>query len=173
MGRIVKSAVAGAIGGIVGTLCMDLVWYRRFRQAGGEQSFGPWETSEGTTNFEEAPAPARTAKAVADLMGVELPDSSARALNNAVHWLTGIGWGKAHGLVARATGGSNPLGGLVTAVVAWATSYVVLPRLGVYEKMSEYERDVLWQDLSAHLAYGSALGTVYWLLTREPGTSRP
>jgi len=170
---MVKSAAAGAIGGLVGTLCMDLVWYRRYRNGGGEQSFGPWETSEGTTGFEEAPAPARTAKAVADIMGVELSNSSARALNNAVHWITGIGWGKAHGLVTSAASGPNPLGGLATAVVAWATSYVVLPRLGVYEKMSEYEPDVLWQDLSAHLVYGTALGTVYWLLTREPGIRRP
>jgi hypothetical protein len=166
MRKMFGSILAGAVAGAVGTLCMDLVWYRRFRRSGGEQPFGPWETSEGTTGFEEAPAPARTARAVAELVGIDLPDSSARALNNVVHWLTGIGWGKAHGLVAGAAQSSSPLGGLATAVVAWSTSYVVLPRLGVYQKMSEYETEVLWQDLSAHLVYGSALGTVYWLLTR-------
>lgn len=166
MRKMLGSVLAGAVAGAVGTLCMDLVWYRRYRQSGGDQPFGPWETSEGTTSFEEAAAPARTAKAVAELVGIELPDASARALNNAVHWVTGIGWGKAHGFVAGATQSSNPLTGLATAVVAWSTSYVVLPRLGVYQQMSEYEQSVLWQDLSAHLVYGSALGTVYWLLMR-------
>jgi len=163
--------MVGAVGGVVGTLCMDLVWYRRYRQSGGDQPFAPWETSEGTTGFEEAAAPARTAKAMADLVGVQLPDTSARALNNAVHWLTGIGWGKAHGLLAGAAKSNNPFLGLATAVVAWATSYAVLPRLGVYEKMGEYEPRALWQDLSAHLVYGSALGTVFWVLTRRRATA--
>jgi hypothetical protein len=147
---------------------MDVVWYRRYRESGGEQPFRPWETSEGTTGFEDAAAPARTAKAVAGLLGVELPDSSARALNNGVHWMTGIAWGKAHGIIAGVARGAGPLTGLATGVVAWATSYAVLPRLGVYQKMSDYEQEVLWQDLTAHLVYGAVLGTVYWGLTRRP-----
>jgi hypothetical protein len=47
--------------------------------------------------------------------------------------------------------------------MAWATSYVVLPRLGVYQKMSEYEIEVLWKDLSAHLVFGTVLGLVFRL----------
>lgn len=167
MRKIVTSALAGTLAGAVGTLCMDLVWYRRYRSSGGDQPFIPWETSEGTTSFEDAAAPARTAKAAADLIGVELPDGSARSVNNAVHWLTGLMWGETHGLAAGAAGTSNPLLGLATAVVAWSTSYAVLPRLGVYEKMSEYDTKVLWQDLSAHLAYGLALGLVFRILTRD------
>ena len=168
MSRVIRSAVFGAFGGLVGTLCMDLVWYRRYRAGGGDQAFGPWETSEGTTGFGDAAAPARTAKAVADLIGVDLPDTSARTLNNVVHWATGIAWGKAHGLLATTAGTTNPVMGLGTAFVAWATSYAVLPRLGVYQEMSEYEPWVLWQDLSAHLVYGLALGTVYRVLAGRP-----
>lgn len=164
---MIISALAGTIAGAIGTLCMDLVWYRRYRAAGGEQPFAPWETSEGTTRYEDAAAPARTAKAFADLVGVDLPDSSARSANNAVHWLTGLMWGETHGLVAGTLKKTNPLLGVATAVVAWATSYAVLPRIGVYEKMSEYEPQVLWKDLSAHLVYGSVLGMVFWLLRRE------
>lgn len=161
MRRLIRSAFAGALAGAVGTLCMDLVWYRRFRSGGGTQAFGPWETSEGTSGYDDAPAPAQTAKAVADLVGIELPDSTARNVNNLVHWLTGIGWGQAHGLMAATIGSANPTLGFVTAVTAWSTSYAVLPKLGVYEEMSVYSRDVLWQDLSAHLAYGAALGIAY------------
>jgi hypothetical protein len=161
--RLMRSAVAGMLAGAAGTMAMDLTWYLRYRNGGGDQAFVPWETSAGTTGFEEAAAPARTAKAIADQAGVELPEASARALNNAVHWMTGLAWGQAHGIASWATGVSNPMLGLGTAVMAWATSYVVLPRLGVYQKMSEYEIEVLWKDLSAHLVFGTVLGLVFRL----------
>lgn len=166
MSKLIRSVVLGAVSGLVGTLCMDLLWFRRFRSEGGSQSFIPWESSEGLNAYEDAPAPARTAKVMAELAGVDLPDSSARVANNAVHWLTGMAWGEMHGAVAFVSGTSNPVLGLATAVTAWATSYVVLPRLGVYEPMSEYEWDVLRQDLTAHLMYGSALGLTFRVLSR-------
>jgi hypothetical protein len=156
--------ILGALAGAAGTLAMDLLWYRRFREGGGSQEFVAWETSEGTEGFEEAGAPAQTAKAVADLVGVHLPESSARTMNNLVHWGTGIGWGEAHGAAASMLGTSNPLLGPVTAVVAWATSYAVLPLLGVYKPMRQYDRETLQQDLTAHLVFGAVLGVVYRLL---------
>lgn len=159
-----RSVAAGAVAGAVGTLAMDLLWYGRFRKGGGTQDFVSWETSEGTVDYEHAAAPARTAQAVAALAGVELPDASARTVNNLVHWGTGIGWGEAHGFVSALTGVTSPLMGPVTAVLAWATSYVVLPKLGVYQPIGEYDRDVLLQDLTAHLTFGAALGIAYRLL---------
>lgn len=159
--RFTRSVFTGVVAGAVGTLAMDLTWYRRYRSGGGEQGFLPWETSEGTTAYETAAAPARTAKAIADIAGIELRDSTARPVNNAVHWLTGLSWGGAHGALAGLTGVANPVIGIATAVTAWATSYIVLPRLGVYERMSEYDTDVLWKDLSAHLVFGAALGLTF------------
>jgi hypothetical protein len=156
--------ILGALAGAGGTLAMDLLWYRRFRAGGGSQEFVAWETSEGTEGFAEAGAPARTARAVADLVGVHLPASSARMMNNVVHWGTGIGWGEAHGAAASILGTSSPLLGPVTAVVAWATSYAVLPLLGVYKPMREYDRGTLQQDLTAHLVFGAVLGLVYRVL---------
>lgn len=169
MDRPLRSMMLGAVAGAVGTLAMDLLWYRRFRAGGGSQEFVAWETSEGTEGFNDAAAPARTAKAVADLVGVHLPESSARTMNNVVHWGTGIGWGEAHGVATSVLGTSSPLLGPVTAVVAWATSYAVLPLLGVYKPMREYDRETLRQDLTAHLAFGAALGVTYRLLA---GTRR-
>ncbi len=164
MWRVIQVLLLGAVGGAVGTLFMDLLWFWRFRRDGGSQSFIPWETSEGVVGYEEAPAPAKTAKAIAGLLKLDLPDSSARAANNAVHWLTGISWGGALGVVALLLGTANPVLGLGIAVIAWATSYAVLPRLGVYKPMGEYDRAVLWQDFSAHLVYGVALGLTFWAL---------
>lgn len=165
MSRLIRSILRGVLGGAVGTLCMDLLWYRRFRAGGGSQPFASWETSEGLAGYENAPAPARTARVMAGRAGIDLPDSSARAANNAVHWVTGVGWGKMHGIAARVLGTSHPALGLATAVTAWATSYVVLPRLGVYKPMGEYDRDVLVQDLTAHLVFGAGLGLTYRLIS--------
>jgi hypothetical protein len=165
MSRLIRSVLVGAVCGALGTLSMDLLWFRRFRTGGGSQSFLAWETSDGLDGYDAAPAPARTAKAVAGMAGIDLPDESARAANNAVHWLTGMAWGEMHGAAAHMMGTANPGLGLVTAVAAWATSYAVLPRLGVYKPIGEYDQEVLFQDLSAHLVFGSALGLTFRLLT--------
>ena len=149
---------------MLGTLAMDVLWYRRFRAGGGDQAFIAWETSQGTSGYEDAPAPARTAKAIADMAGIALPERSARAVNNGVHWITGIGWGKAHGILATMLGTTTPLLGPVTGVAAWSTSYVVLPKLGVYKPIGEYDREVLIQDLTAHLVYGTVLGVAFRVL---------
>lgn len=165
MVSMTRRLLSGAIAGTLGTLAMDLLWYRRYRSGQGTQPFLAWETSEGTDSFDSAAAPARAAKVVAGFVGVELPDSSARTVNNVVHWVTGIGWGKAHGTAAATLGTSTPLLGVITGVVAWGTSYVVLPRLGVYKSIREYDSDVLWQDFSAHLVYGTTLGLAFRLLS--------
>jgi hypothetical protein len=162
--NMIRRVLLGAFAGTLGTLAMDLLWYRRYRSAGGPQPFLTWETSAGTESYETAAAPARTAKVVADFLGVELPDSSARTVNNLVHWITGVGWGKAHGTAAGILGTTSAFLGPVTGVVAWGTSYVVLPRLGVYKPMREYDTDELWQDLSAHLVYGATLGVTFRML---------
>lgn len=146
---------------------MDLVWYRRYRKANGTQEFVSWETSEGTETYEAAAAPARTLKAVADVIGFDLPETTARSANNFVHWATGIGWGKVHGIVSSILGTSSPALGPVTAVLAWATSYAVLPKLGVYKSISEYDKDTLLQDLTAHLAFGAVLGVTYRVLAGD------
>lgn len=165
MYRLIRSVLLGAISGAVGTLSMDLLWFRRFRTGGGSQSFVPWETSEGLDTYEGAPAPARTAKVVAGMAGIDLPDESARVANNAVHWLTGMAWGEMHGAAAYLLGTANPGLGLATAVAAWASSYALLPRLGVYKPIGEYDQEVLLRDLSAHLVYGSALGVAFRVLS--------
>lgn len=146
---------------------MDLLWYARFKRGGGSDPFIDWETSKGLEGYEDAPAPARTAKAVAGLAGIDLPEASARATNNAVHWVTGIGWGKAHGVAVSVLGTANPLLGLGTGVVAWVTSYMVLPRLGVYKPITEYDSDVLWRDLSAHLVFGLTLGVFFRIFSKR------
>lgn len=156
--KLMRMATRGAIAGIVATVAMDAVWYQRYRAGGGDRSFTDWEFSAATVGFDDAPAPAKVGKLVADSVGVDLPPESAGTVNNVVHWATGIGWGKAAGLVAGALPVSPIATGVVTGVGAWGTSYALLGKVGIYEPITSYDKATLWKDLSAHLVFGSVLG---------------
>jgi hypothetical protein len=150
----------GAVAGGIAVTAMDLLWYRRYREGGGGKPFANWEFTTDATDFgPDAPAPARVGKRVADVVGVDLDDSSVAATNNVVHWMTGIGWGKVAGLASAVLPIPAVGVGAATGVTAWATSYAVLARLGVYKPITEYDKKTLWEDLSAHLVFGLALGT--------------
>jgi len=99
-------------------------------------------------------------KRIADAAGIELADSASGTTNNAVHWMTGVGWGK-FGAVAASVLPLPPLAtGVATGLTAWATSYAVLGHLGIYKPITEYDRETLWKDLSAHLVFGTTMGLV-------------
>lgn len=168
---IVAAGTRGAFAGIVATAAMDLVWYRRFRSAGGEGDLKSWEFSTSATEFGDgAPAPARVGKLVADTVGFDLDDSLVAPTNNVVHWMTGIGWGKIAGFAAVMLPLPPVAVGLATGATAWATSYALLGALGIYEPMSEYDAETLRKDLTAHLVFGATLGAVLHLtaLRRRP-----
>jgi hypothetical protein len=156
---LVANALRGALAGALATVAMDVVLYRRYRADGGDRDFPTWELRTDAEDFgEEAPAPARVGKRIADTVGVELPTSAVSVTNDVVHWMTGIGWGKLGGVAS----GLLPVPafgvGLATGVTAWGTSYAVLGRLGIYEPITSYDRTTLWKDLRAHLVFGSTLG---------------
>lgn len=143
---------------------MDLLWYRRYRADGGDQDFVAWEFSTSATDFgEEAPAPARVGKRLADAVGVVLPASSVDVTSNVVHWLTGAGWGQAAGVLP----GPRLAVGVATGITAWGTSYAVLGKLGIYRPIREYDKSTLWKDLSAHLVFGATLGAVLTVVKRS------
>lgn len=161
-GAIVK----GALAGLVGTLAMDLLWYRRYRRDGGDDGFLDWEFSAGTTSYEQAGAPAQVGKRVVEgYLQRELPDESARTMNNAVHALTGVAWGTMHGIVVASMARPRTLNRLATGATAWAASYATLAPAGLYKPMRDYSPKVLWKDLSAHLVFGLGTGGAFRALT--------
>lgn len=149
----------GVLAGIVGTSAMDLVWYSRYRREGGTSSFADWEFRSEIDGFDDAPAPAKVGKIVASKVNIELPESSAALTNTVVHWSTGVWWGVVAAILQRFRLGGIKTG-VVTGLAAWGTSYAVLPQLGVYKPITEYDSKTLWKDLSAHLVFGSAIGVV-------------
>jgi hypothetical protein len=159
----------GVLAGIVGTAAMDLLWYRRYKRDGGEDGLLDWEFSAGTESYEQAGAPAQVGKHLVEgFLQTELDPHTARSMNNAVHWATGIGWGTLHGLLAASATKEPPARyGLATGATAWFSSYALLAPAKLYKPMRQYPPSVLGKDLSAHLLYGLATGAAFRLLSRR------
>lgn len=151
LGAILRGALAGA----VGTLAMDLLWYRRYRRGGGRSAFTSWEFSAGLTGWDDAPAPAQFGKRLIEgAFQVELPPQRARLVNNAMHWATGVGWGTVFGVISESVSTRFIWQALVFGPAVWLQSYVVLVPAKLYKPLWEYDVETLTRDLSAHLVYG-------------------
>ena len=161
---IVGTIGSGLLAGVVGTIAMDLLWFRRYKTDGGTAGFATWEFQPSFDGFADAPAPAKVGKVLAQKAHVDLPDSLAPLTNNVVHWSTGVWWGVAAAMLRPLPGVGAVRSGVLAGIGAWATSYAVLPKLGVYKPITEYDPKTLWKDLSAHLVFGSAVGVASLVL---------
>jgi hypothetical protein len=152
IGAIIRGAQASA----VGTLAMDTLLYRRYRDADGHSTFPAWESSAGLTTWENAPAPALVAKRLLESVTKrEVPPRYARALNNVMHWGLGLATGAGYGLLISSRK-PKLWYGLPFGAAVWAGGYVVLPQLGVYKQIWNYDLKTLEKDLTAHLVFGTA-----------------
>jgi uncharacterized membrane protein YagU involved in acid resistance len=94
------------------------------------------------------------------LLQRDLPDQAARTVNNAVHWLYGLGWGAAYGVVAGSLSRRRGLGPAFGSLV-WLSGYAVLPLAKLYRPIWEYDAKSLAKDLSAHLVYGTVTAAAF------------
>lgn len=156
------SMARGIAASAVGTLAMDTWLYRGYRHDGGDAGFAAWESSEGLTSWEDAPGPALVAKlALESVLQREVPARYAQALNNATHWAFGLAAGAGYGLLVGSRrepklGYGPPFGATV-----WASGYVVLPVLGVYQPIWEYDLRTLGKDLRAHVVFGTVTAAAF------------
>jgi hypothetical protein len=156
--RPVDAVVRGVAASALGTLSMDTFLYRRYRREGGQSGFGAWESSAGLESWDDAPAPAKVGKQFVEAVtGRELSPRYARLLNNVTHWGYGMAAGAPFGLLAGVLRSPRLRYGPPFGAGVWATGYAVLPALGVYRPIWEYDLTTLGKDLSAHLVFG--LGT--------------
>ncbi|HEV7663570.1 MAG TPA: hypothetical protein VGQ62_08555 [Chloroflexota bacterium] len=160
LGALVRGTAAGG----AGTLAMDLVWFSRYKRGGGEQSFSDWEFSVGLADWSKASAPAHVGKRLYEALFQRPLDAKYAALtNNVMHWAYGSGWGALYAMVT----GPRPhlLSGVPFGAFVWGMSYVILPLMGLYKPIWEYDPPTLWKDLSAHLVYGSVTTTTMRVLS--------
>lgn len=146
---------------------MDLVWYRRYRRGGGDRPLLEWEFAAGLNGWQDAPVPAQVGKRVAEgFLGRELPVGAAMPMTNLVHWSYGLFWGACYGILAGSTKSASPVLGPPFAAGIMAMEYTVLPLGTFYKPIWQYDIKTLWQDFSAHFAFGLALATAFNILRR-------
>jgi hypothetical protein len=156
LGVITRGTVAGA----AGTAAMDLVWYVRYRRGGGDENLLAWEFGENIQKWDDVSAPGQVGRRLLEgFVQHELPDQAARPLNNAVHWLYGLGWAAAYSLVAASMPTRRGLG-LAFGSLVWLSGYAVLPLGGLYQPIWEYDAKTLAKDLGAHLVYGTVTAAI-------------
>ncbi len=155
----------GVAASAVGTLAMDAWLYRGYRHDGGDVAFPAWESSEGVASWENAPGPALVAKLLLESVSKrEVPPRYARALNNATHWAFGLAAGAGYGLLLGSRHKAKVAYGPPFGATVWASGYVVLPVLGVYKPIWDYDLETLGKDLRAHLVFGTATAAAFCLL---------
>lgn len=96
----------------------------------------------------------------------DLSPSHARALNNLTHWVYGAAAGAPYGLATRHRK-SKLRYGLPFGAGVWASGYAVLPALGVYRPIWEYDLQTLGKDLEAHIVFGVATAGAFRALSNE------
>jgi hypothetical protein len=161
------AAAAGAVAGAVGTAAMDTLLYTRHRRGFGQEQPLEWEFG-GVNTWDDASTPGQVGRRLEEaVLRHPAPDGWAQATQNAVHWATGMSWGAQFGVAARLAHRASWRSGLVLGVLAWATSYVVLPRAKLYKPIWEYDAKTLADDLGAHLVYGASTGAAFAWLARD------
>jgi hypothetical protein len=165
------AVVRGAIAALVGTVAMDLVLFARYRTDGGKDHFRDWEFSADVKSWEDAPAPAQVGRRLYEgLFQEQLPDDRAVLVNNITHWAFGVLAGVPYGLLAGSLRNPRAAYGTAFGTAVWATGYAVLPKAGLYKKITEYDKVTLAKDLAAHLVYGLTTAAAFkGLLPRRGG----
>ena len=164
LGSITRGVAASA----VGTFAMDTWLYRGYRHDGGDAAFPAWESSAGLDSWENAPGPALVAKELLEaVLKRDVPPRYARALNNVTHWGFGLAAGGGYGLLVGSRPAPKVWAGPPFGAAVWASGYVVLPLLGVYQPIWKYHLDTLAKDLAAHLVFGTTTAAAFRVIAKE------
>ena len=156
----------GLAAGVIGTAAMTAAQVLPSKLKSSEDTGGGQEDAPRDP-WEDAPVPALVAKRIAEgVFHREVSPDVIPLLTNAMHWGYGTMWGAVYGLThARAS--ERPLRtGVTFGVGVWATSYVQLVPMGLYEPPWKYSPKELASDIGYHLAYGAGVGAGHRVVSR-------
>jgi hypothetical protein len=160
------AVVAGLLAGIVGTASMDSVRYVRYRHDGGQEGPLEWEFAP-IRSWEKAPEPGQVGRRVIEgFTQRKLPDRWAWLTSTIAHWCYGASWAALYGILVGSLRRPHPVYGVPFGALVWAGGYLMLPLAGLYKPIWKYDAKTLGEDLSAHLTYGAATGTAFWLVIK-------
>jgi hypothetical protein len=151
----------GAAAGLAGTAVMTAVQLAEQRLRGSGESGPP-------KSWDEAPAPAQVGERVArGVFQRPIDLDQAPRVTNVVHWSYGMAWGVAFAVVQRSLGIPVLPAAAGFGTLVWASDYVVLPAMKIYEPAWKYPASTLAVDLARHLAYGAGVAGAYALLEQQ------
>lgn len=89
---------------------MDVVWFARYKRAGGDQGFLAWQTAAHVKKWDDVSAPGQVGRRLAGaFLQRDIPDRWARPTTNLAHWPPGWAGGRhtasSQGLSAKCLGG--------------------------------------------------------------------
>ncbi len=121
--------------------------------ASGDEPQDPWEN---------ASAPAKVAKRVIEgVFQKQVPPDKIGLLTNAMHWGYGTLWGAAYGLLQGTVHAKPLVMGPLFGSGVWASSYVELVPMGLYEPPWRYPAKTVANDVGYHLTYGVGVASAY------------
>jgi hypothetical protein len=164
LGALARGLAAGAVGTAAMTLHQELV--SRWQSPGPDEEEGSGGDEQGDP-WENAPVPALVAKRLLEgVFGCEVGPQRIRLLTNVMHWGYGIANGGAYGLIRGTVRKPPLLLGPLFGLGVWASSYVQLVPMGLYEPPWTYPPKTLANDVGYHLSYGSGTAAGYALVDR-------
>jgi hypothetical protein len=114
---IARSLGRGILAGAAGTAAMT-AYQLAVRKGRGERLDTPVPRT-----WEDAPAPAKVAKRLTELLGRPITKQQAPLATEVMHWLYGVSWGAIFGLVARDRELGPRRAGLLFGIGVWAAGY--------------------------------------------------
>jgi hypothetical protein len=162
LGAVARGALAGA----AGTAAMSMHQMLQARlQDRSRHDRQP--TAEPADPWDSAPAPATVGRRILEGVFHRHVDASAiGGLTQAFHWMHGLAWGTAFGIVQGTLRLPAWLAGPSFGAAVWAASYVELVPMGIYQPPWTYPAGTLATELGYHLTYGAGVATGFELLRR-------
>jgi hypothetical protein len=152
-----RAVARGLAAGVFGTGAMT-AWQSLSTKLRPESDGESQPAGDHQDPWEQAPVPARVGRrAIEGVLQREVSPERIGVLTNVMHWGYGTGWGAVYGLLGRVVPGHSVRRGLLFGTAVWATSYLTLVPMGLYQPPWEYEPSELALDLSYHLVYGAGV----------------
>jgi hypothetical protein len=169
LGAVARGIAAGVIGTTMMTVWQELSMrlQNSHEDASSDRETEPGGEQQQSDPWEQASAPAKVArKFLEGVFDEHVPPERIGLLTNAMHWGYGTGWGAVYGLIQGTKPGPAQRRGLLFGNAVWATSYLTLVPMGLYQPPWKYSPKELALDLSYHLAYGAGVGAGYAAVDR-------
>lgn len=164
LGAVARGLAAGVIGTAAMTAWQEVSMKL---QISGEDGGAESQAAQQPDPWEQAPVPAKMARKIIEgVFDRTVSDQRIGFLTNAMHWAYGTSWGALYGLIQGSAPGPALRRGMLFGSGVWATSYLILVPMGLYQPPWRYPLRQLALDVSYHLAYGAGLGWGYAVIVR-------